>query len=43
MRYYYPDEFVELIESHGFSIIGRWGGYSDEPYGEGGELVVAFR
>jgi hypothetical protein len=43
MRYYYPDEFVALIEDHGFSIIDRWGGYSGETYGEGGELVVAFR
>ena len=43
MRYYYPDQFCDLIESHGFKVLDRWGGYSEEPYGEGGELVVAFR
>ncbi len=43
MRYYYPQQFIELIEAHGFSVIDRWGGYRDEPYGQGGELVVAFR
>ena len=43
MRYYYPDQFCDLIESHGFTVVDRWGGYRDEPYGEGGELVVAFR
>ena len=37
-----PDQFCDLIESHGFT---SWtvGGYNEEPYGEGGELVVAFR
>ena len=43
MRYYYPEEFKALIEDHGFSIIDRWGGYSGQAYGDGGELVVAFR
>jgi hypothetical protein len=43
MRYYYPEQFIALIEDHGFSIVDSWGGYSNEPYGEGGELVVAFR
>ena len=43
MRYYYPEQFIELIEAHGFSVTGRWGGYRNEPYGQGGELVVAFR
>ena len=43
MRYYYPAEFVELIENHGFTIIGKWGGYTDEVYGEGGELILAFQ
>lgn len=42
MRYYYPDEFVAIIESHGFKILDRWGGYAGEPYGEGPELVVQF-
>ncbi|MCE5323640.1 class I SAM-dependent methyltransferase [bacterium] len=42
MRCYYPDEFVKLIIDHGFKITGRWGGYAQEPYGEGPELVVAF-
>jgi hypothetical protein len=35
--------FIGLNEDHAFSIIGRWGGYANETYGEGGELVVAFR
>ncbi|MEI6518887.1 MAG: class I SAM-dependent methyltransferase [bacterium] len=42
MRCYYPDEFLALIEGHGFQVTGAWGGYAGEPYGEGGELVVAF-
>ena len=42
MRYYYADEFVEMIENHGFRIFNRWGGYKGEPYGEGPELVVQF-
>jgi len=42
MRYYYPDEFVEMIESHGFQVVDRWGGYAGEAYGEGPELVVQF-
>lgn len=43
MRCYYPQEFVALIESNGFEVVGRWGGYADEIYGEGPELVVSFR
>lgn len=42
MRYYYPEEFVELIEKQGFKILDRWGGYAGETYGEGSELVVQF-
>lgn len=42
MRCYYPDEFLRLIEDHGFRVIEKWGGYAGEVYGEGGELVVAF-
>lgn len=42
MRCYYPDELVERIESAGFSIQSRWGGYCGEPYESGAELVVAF-
>ncbi len=42
MRCYYPDEFLALIEQHGFRVTGQWGGYAGEIYGEGGELVVAF-
>jgi SAM-dependent methyltransferase len=43
MRYYYPDEFVEMIESHDFQVVDRWGGYKGESYGEGNQLVVQFR
>ena len=40
MRCYYPDEFQELIRSHGFRVLETWGGYHGEPYGQGPELVV---
>jgi len=42
MRCFYPDEFLDLIASAGFTITGSWGGYSGEVYGRGGELVVEF-
>ena len=42
MRCYYPDELTSLIESHGFRVLEKWGGYAGEAYGEGGELVVEF-
>ena len=42
MRYYYPEQFLALIEGHAFSVKARFGGYAGEPYGEGGELVVVF-
>lgn len=42
MRCYYPNEFLTLLKGHGFQVTGAWGGYAGEPYGEGGELVVAF-
>lgn len=43
MRCYYPEQFLSLIESHGFRVIARWGGYHAEPYGEGPELVAQFK
>lgn len=43
MRCYYPAEFVDVIESAGFQILERWGGYSGEVYGKGEEAVVVFR
>lgn len=43
MRCYYPEEFIHLLESAGFQVMERWGGYAGEVYGEGGELVVLFR
>lgn len=36
-------QFVDLIETQGFTITDSWGGYGHETYGEGGELVIAFR
>ena len=42
MRCYYPDEFEALISRHGFSIKNCWGGYSEEIYGQGPELVIQF-
>jgi len=41
-RCYAPEEFAQVIRSHGFRIVNRWGGYADEPYGEGPELVIEF-
>jgi SAM-dependent methyltransferase len=41
-RCYAPEEFAQVIRSHGFRIINRWGGYASEPYGEGPELVIEF-
>lgn len=43
MKCFWPDEFLELITSHGFTVIDKWGGYDGEPYGNGMELVVKFR
>jgi SAM-dependent methyltransferase len=42
MRCYTPDGFLRLIESHGFRIRRKWGGYDGEEYGVGPELVVQF-
>lgn len=42
MRCYYPDEFLRLIETAGFIVVQKWGGYQGEHYGEGPELVVKF-
>ena len=43
MRCYYPDEFDKLVCSKGFKIVNRWGGYSDEKYGFGPELILQFK
>jgi SAM-dependent methyltransferase len=42
MKCYYPDEFRALVTSHGFEIVGEWGGYEGETYGLGPELVLEF-
>ena len=42
MRYYYPDQFKDLITQNGFKITKCWGGYLGEEYGVGPELVVSF-
>lgn len=42
MRCFYPDEFLSLIREEGFNLLGMWGGYAGEEYGEGNELVVEF-
>ena len=42
MRCYYPEELTSLIESHGFRVLEKWGGYAGEEYGEGNELLVEF-
>ena len=43
MRCYNPEQFEKLIVDHGYEIIGEWGGYDGEVYGEGNELVIQFR
>ncbi|MBW8010636.1 MAG: class I SAM-dependent methyltransferase [Chloroflexi bacterium] len=43
MRCYYPDQFVNLISSHGFEIVNQWGGYEGQAYGDGNELVIQYR
>jgi hypothetical protein len=42
MNCYYPDEFIEVVEHHGFHITNKWGGYEGQTYGEGPELVIEF-
>jgi SAM-dependent methyltransferase len=42
MRAYTPQDFERLILDHDFRIVGKWGGYNNEVYGEGPELVVRF-
>jgi cyclopropane fatty-acyl-phospholipid synthase-like methyltransferase len=42
MKWYHPDEFRALVTSHGFEIVGEWGGYAGETYGVGPELVLEF-
>ena len=41
-RCYAAEEFAQVIRSHSFRIVQRWGGYAGEPYGEGPELVIEF-
>jgi SAM-dependent methyltransferase len=42
MNAYAPDDFERLVTARGFSVLGKWGGYSGEVYGEGPELVIQF-
>jgi SAM-dependent methyltransferase len=43
MRVWYPEQLIRLIESQGFVVTDRKGGYEGEALGEGSELVVIFR
>ena len=43
MRCYYPNEFKQLITDMGFTITGSWGGYNNEKYEVGPELVIEFK
>lgn len=43
MRCYYADELVRLIFEKRFTVTECWGGYHNEAYGEGPELVVEFK
>lgn len=42
MRVWQPEELIELVERHGFTITNQFGGYEDEPWLEGTELVLCF-
>ena len=42
MRCWYPDELLSVVETHGFHVVNRWGGYTGEDWGSGPELVVEF-
>jgi SAM-dependent methyltransferase len=42
MKYYYPEEFEQLIVRQGFRVVQQWGGYEGEPYGQGPELIIQF-
>jgi len=42
MRCYYPEDLTSVVESHGFRVLEKWGGYAGEVYGEDNELVVEF-
>src|SRR5438552_2276653 len=35
MRYYEPAQFEAVVKRHRYRILGRWGGYKGERYGEG--------
>lgn len=43
MRVWYPNQLLDLVETNGFEITGKWGGYHNEAYGKGPELVIAFQ
>lgn len=43
MRVWYPNQLLDLLETNGFEILEKWGGYQGEAYGKGPELVVAVR
>src|ERR1041385_3398621 len=43
MRCWYPSQFEELVEKHGFEIVNRWGGYAGAEWGYGPEGVKQFR
>lgn len=42
MRCWYPGEFERVVVDHGFVVVGKWGGYTGEAWGEGPELIIQF-
>lgn len=40
MRYWYPEELENELEQFGFKILQKWGGYENQEYGTGPELVI---
>jgi hypothetical protein len=43
MRCFYPNDLENLINSEGMRISNKWGGYNNEDWGIGDELVIEFQ
>ena len=42
MRCWHADELLDLLESDGFRLLEKWGGFAGEEWGFGNEQVVRF-
>lgn len=43
MRVWFPDQLIKLVKRHGFTVTHLAGGYQDEVWSEGPELVICFK